>query len=48
MAFVFTLAHGIFVVAIVFLIGENQPESANWTVLARSVPPAARCRCSPC
>ena len=31
MAFVFTLAHGIFVVAIVFLIGENKPELENWT-----------------
>jgi len=29
-AFVFTLAHGIFVVAIVFLIGENRPDVANW------------------
>jgi len=29
-AFVFTLAHGIFVVAIVFLIGENRPEMTNW------------------
>ena len=30
MAFVFTLAHGIFVVAIVFLIGENRADVANW------------------
>ena len=29
-AFVFTLAHGIFVVAIVFLFGENKPELADW------------------
>jgi len=29
-AFVFTLAHGIFVFAIVFLIGENRPDVANW------------------
>ena len=29
-AFVFTLAHGIFVVAIVFLFGENRPDVANW------------------
>jgi hypothetical protein len=30
MAFVFTLAHGIFVFAIVFLVGENHPDLANW------------------
>jgi len=30
MAFVFTFAHGIFVVAIVFLIGENRPDMAHW------------------
>jgi uncharacterized membrane protein (GlpM family) len=30
MAFVFTFAHGIFVFAIVFLIGENRPDVANW------------------
>lgn len=29
-AFVFTLAHGIFVFAIVFLIGENRPDVAGW------------------
>ena len=30
MAFVFTLAHGIFVIAIVFLVGENKPDIQNW------------------
>lgn len=30
MAFVFTLAHGIFVFAIVFLIGQNQADTVNW------------------
>jgi len=29
-AFVFTLAHGVFVVAITFILGHNQPGEPNW------------------
>jgi len=29
-AFVFTLAHGVFVVAITFILGQNQPGEPNW------------------
>jgi hypothetical protein len=45
MAFVFTLAHGIFVVAIVFIIGENKPDLPNWNSRTSSSARAC-CRCS--